>query len=816
MEIVSLNGVWQGKCFTEDGRMDFCFEGKVPGCVHSDLCGSVLPKDLYYRDNAELCEWVENRDFSYERSFTLSSIPHAAKLVFEGLDVYADIDLNGKRIGSVDNMFISHSFDVQKILREGENRLKVYFHSPIKAVRDLPLCRGAFTQERMRTRRIQCTYGWDWVARFVTCGIWRDVYLDCREGFGVKDAYIYTDHIGEKYASIVVETEFCGFEQGGHAEFEIWSPCGERVYFHRFFVQEPSLKTYIDLQDPMLWYPAGYGEQPIYTLCVCGKQYPFGIRTAKILELSDDVGSEYYSKCLEIKESVSGKKYDANEEFAGFQLLVNDVPIFCQGANWVPSEPFVSEESDEKITTLLTLAKQAGLNMLRVWGGGIFEKQHFYVECDRLGILLTQDFLMACGCYPETEESFLEQIRKEAEFAARKLRNHPSLVWWSGDNENAVKGFDDSEDYCGRTVIYKAIYPVLNRLDPHRRFFLSSPYGGTPYASKTKGTTHNTSFLGCSIFPYILKEDMQDYKEHFGQYLARFIAEEPTLGAISLPSLKRFMTEEDIFEKDEMWDYHTKGSPDLSFSMLDILHHFAQKVLGEYKDGQDRFFKMKYAQYEWIRITMENMRRNRGFVNGILYWMWNDCWPAATGWSMVDYYGLPKASYYSFKRCAKKIVLSIDRRDEYDVYLDNNSEENKTLTLTVSCVLHDVVTRLAKVNVAMDAYTTEKVYSIPCTAVPKGAMLICDVVGENAFDRAFYKGGKLIIVPCRALRVLERTPQSITVCADAYIHAVELEGELVFEDNYFSLMPGERRTIFFTPAVHAQTDDLIVNAYTVE
>ena len=548
MSRILLNGAWSGTCFTEEGNVDFTFEGTVPGCAHTDLFGTHIPKDVFYRDNADKCTWIEGRDFEYSKAFILESIPENAILVFAGLDTYADIYVNGKHIGYTDNMFIKHSFRVDEVLRVGENTVTVHFYSPIKKVAGLPLLSGAFTRERMRTRRIQCTYGWDWVARFVTSGIWRDVYIESYAGFGVKDAYVYTDSVSEGYASIVVEAEFENFEDGGYADIEVVSPSGKTVYSNRFFRKESYLKEYIDIRNAELWYPLGYGKQPLYKLIICGKEYSFGIRKAKILELPDEKGSEYYNKCLKIKNSASGEKYDRNTEFSNLCLLINGTEVMCKGANWVPSEPFPSAESDEKITALLELAAEAGVNMIRVWGGGIFEKQHFYNECDRLGILVTQDFLMACGVYPEKERDFIEQLKKEAEFAARELRNHPSLVWWSGDNENAVNGDDSAEDYHGRTAIHEAIYPVLKQLDHSRRLLLSSPYGGTPYASKTKGTTHNTQYLGCSIFPYILKADMQDYKEHFSQYLARFIAEEPTTGAVSLPSLKKFMTEADIFE----------------------------------------------------------------------------------------------------------------------------------------------------------------------------------------------------------------------------------------------------------------------------
>ena len=286
--------------------------------------------------------------------------------MFECLDTYADIYLNGESIGTCDNMFISHRFEISDKLINGENTLTVYFHSPVKTVEGLEHCYGAFTCERMHTRRIQCTYGWDWVARFVTCGISGDVYIDFSDGFRVKNAYIYTVDTGKDYAGIVFEAEFEGYENGGFADVEIISPDGNTVYKNCFFRREGFLKEYIDIPDALLWYPTGYGKQPLYKLIICKKEFTFGIRKAKILELPDKKDSTYYNKCLEIKDSVSGREYDRNKEFSGFQLLINDIPVMCKGANWVPCEPFPCAETDEKITTLLTLAKDAGVNMLRV------------------------------------------------------------------------------------------------------------------------------------------------------------------------------------------------------------------------------------------------------------------------------------------------------------------------------------------------------------------------------------------------------------------------------------------------------------------
>ncbi len=214
---------------------------------------------------------------------------------------------------------------------------------------------------------------------------------------------------------------------------------------------------------------------------------------------------------------------------------------------------------------------------------------------------------------------------------------------------------------------------------------------------------------------------------------------------------------------------------------------------------------------------MENIRRNRGFINGIVYWMWNDCWPASSGWAFVDYYCLPKASFYSFKRCAKQILASIDKTDKYEIYLCNDGLSDKQVKLSLHFVQSGTATPITAADVTVSPAKSEIVFSVPLTDVPENAILICDVTSdETLIDRAFYKSGTLPIVPTDAVKVVSRTENAITVMADKYVHAVELDGEFVFDDNCFSLLPDEKRTITFRPSSEAQSNEINISGYTVE
>lgn len=793
----------------------------VPGCVHTDLIKEGIIKDLFWRDNNKQYEWIENEDFTYSCTFDAKESDDAV-LVFEGLDTYCDIYLNGCAIGSADNMFISHEFNIGGKLQERDNVLEIRFRSPIKEVADRPALNGAFTTERLHTRRMQCTYGWDWVDRFVTCGVYRPVYIRYGSDMYVDSVYVVTENIDEFSAQICVEMEFANFKEGGLVNVAVVSPDGDVVNSAEFYCKEPKAVRRFDITEPQLWYPLGYGEHPIYTLvCTVNDNVhteTFGIRTLKVLQIPDKEGSDYYNLAKALQEGEIGQIMDKNTTYSGFQLVINGKKILCCGANWVPCEPFPSAETPEKFDKLIDLACKMKLNMLRVWGGGLFENKYFYDCCDRAGILVTQDFLMACGTYPETEEWFIESQRKEAEFAVKYLRNHPSLAWWSGDNENATEASEDMEEYRGRKATIGAIAPAIYKYDRSRMFLPSSPYGGKTYASLTSGTTHNTNYID-RMFDYFYDTDCVDYKEYLGQFSARFIAEEPVFGAVSRKSALRFMEESDILDGEQtILRHHTKNNAWLAHEVFDYITTFALKVLGAPSDLEDRYFKYKYIQFEWFRIVFENMRRNIGFCNGLVFWMFNDCWPASLGWSILDYYCMPKAAYYQFRRCAQTLVSSVtcDGKN-YNVTLSNSGFKT---VVAKGCAYRFDKTNMAEAAEKYEFDITADAYSAGTVKLPwsldENNVIVCDVVCDEFADRSFYKHGDLSIHNCNdALRVVARDEHSITVCSDSYIHTVELEGDCVFSADYFSLLPGESKTVTWECLNDNSDSDFTVTAYTI-
>ena len=812
-----MNKIYLSDNWTLSNELKELYQATVPGCVHTDLIAAGLIKDIFWRDNNQNYQWIEDREWEYTCTFD-AEVAQKVYLVFEGLDTYAEITLNEPTLGKTDDMFIPHKFDVSSVLKEKENILTVHFFSPVKTVEGKPKVNGAFTTERMYSRRIQCTYGWDWVDRFVTCGIYRPVYLLYENGIDIEDVYIYTDHLDRFGAQICTEINFTDFEQGGLANVQILSPDGEPVVETSYYVNGPQMIRRFDIASPKLWYPNGYGEQPLYMLVVTvGKnrfEEIFGIRTVRVMQLVDEPNSLYWKKAKQAQNTDAGKKYDQNESFSGFQVIVNGQKIFCKGGNWVPCEPFPSAESDEKIAHLVRMAKDMGANFLRVWGGGLFEKKAFYDACDRCGILVAQDFLMACGHYPEKEKWFIDALTKESAFAAKYLRNHPCLAWWHGDNENATKGSDVQTDYTGRDSALRGLAPQIDQYDHTRPFLPSSPYGGNTYASITRGTSHTTNYLG-DIFQYFEKSDCTDYKEYMEQFVSRFISEEGTFGAVMRPSMLKFMTRDDLLNDptEEILIYHTKNNPGLKRHIFEYVRIFTEKLLGVFSDGEDKFFKYKYVQYEWVRASFENVRRNLGYCNGLIFWMFNDCWPAALGWSFIDYYCLPKPAYYSFKRASKPVIGTItEELGKYVLTVSADTEMPRPVSVKLHMLENGTIIKTYLTTTEISKYGTVSM-TLPWE-YEKDKLIVCDLEYSDGNDRCFYKHGALHMVSCdKEIRVISKSNDSVTLTAKTYVHAVELEGEYMFEDNYFSMLPGETKTI------HAKrcgdTEEFTIKAYTL-
>ena len=816
MKKVYLHSNWS---FTDE-RLDGVLEAKIPGCLHTDLMAAGIITDIYYRDNNDKYGWVENCAPIYETHFD-ATLGDNVCLKFDGLDTFTRVYLNGSLLGETHNMFIPHSFDVTELLRERDNVLRVEFTSPVKAVEGMPISPGfAFTGDRINARRIQCTYSWDWVARFVTMGIFRPVYLEYRDGLEIEDVYVRTDAVDRFGAAIVAEYTLSGFDKPGMVEAELISPSGRVVYRDRFYADREQMVRKMDIPTPELWYPHGYGEQPLYTLRARAGESEYstrlGIRTLRIVNIQDVQGSDYYNRASEAAKADVVNERILDDHFFGFKVIVNGKEIFCRGGNWVPCDPFASEESEEKIRALVRASRDMGANVLRVWGGGLFETPAFFDECDKQGILICHDFLMACGQYPEKQEWFIKELLLESEYAVKLMRNHPSLGWFHGDNENAERGSDVIPDYSGRSSALDGIFPSVYKYSKNIPFLASSPWGGNMFSSITSGTSHNTNYLG-DIFDRFYTTDCHDYKEYLSRYTSRFVSEEPTFGAICRESMLEFMTADDLLGDDEsILKYHAKTNPGLPVHIYDDVRAFAEHLLGEFEDGEDRFFKMKYMQCEWVKVTKELVLRNLGYSNGIIYWMFNDCWPASLGWAFVDYYLRRKPSFYAFKRLSVPFVGSVDPEGKYLTVSNTSDEGDAVFVSVVALDMNDGMREVARLDtsVMLDPYATERI-DLSALYTGENILIVSDVsCGESEY-RSYFKKGNLEITRDDSFEVVKETESSITIRAKKYLQAVELEGDYTYSDNYFTMLSGEVKTVFFK-AFSEKANGVSIKSYTLK
>lgn len=806
---IDLCGTWHLTCNDSPiGKIDL--EGRVPGCVHTDLIENKVIENIFYRDNSKKIQWIENCDFTYTKKFTVDSLSDNAYLEFDGLDTYADIYLNGTKLGEVDDMFIPHEFCADGVLLEGENTLEIRFFSPIKRVEGLPLYAGAFTRERMNTRRVQCTYSWDWVDRFVTMGIYRPARLAFREKNEIDNVYVYTHDVNPYSAQVKIEIELRDFADCGDVvHIEIRDPDGNVVLSKDRVAFQKKIYDTVDIANARLWYPVGYGEQPLYTVTVTSptskKVEKIGIRKVTILQIEDPEGSEYKNLSLELQKLPHLAEFDKNTSPAGFIILVNNIKIMCKGGDWVPCDPFPSEESPEKITRLLEMSVAGGVNMIRIWGGGIFERDEFYTECDRLGILVSQDFLMACGTYPEHEEWFIKALNRETRAAALRLRNRACLVYWCGDNENAVYGTENTNNFPGYRSATFGAEPILRELDPHRCFLASSPYGGELYGSGTRGTSHVTSYLG-DIFPYIENTDMKNYRNYFDRMLTRFCCEYPAFGMSFASSLEKYMTNEDVFgdDKMEMLEFHTKNNPYLGTTLFDTYLDMAQKVFGEFSSGEDRIRKYQLVHCETIRLSMELYRRNKGYSWGLTYWMLNDCWPAAAGWSLIDYYACPKPAYYTFMRSTKPVIAALSEKNgKFSLHVCNDALQG--VTGNAKLYVHDfkencdVWVKSIAFNVNENA--SEKIFECDFAELDallnENTVILCDLESDLGCDRALFVKDRFsdLAIEFTTPVIVSEDENEYVITTENFNPYVVLDVPYLLSDNCFTLKAGEKKTV---------------------
>ena len=795
---INLDGDWQLVGLGPDGATH-TLPARVPGNVHPDLQRAGLIANPFWRTQADDCQWVENWEWRYSREFTVETAfaetQNWVVLRFDGLDTFATILLNGEKIGRAANMFIPHEFEVSKKLSAGVNHLEVRFEPVLRALADKPYAKFAnstafnFTGERVYARKMQCAFGWDWVHRLVTAGIWQGVTLRCYGRARIDDVYVRTTSLDEYRAELTVAiAAIRRTTDAVRARVEIVAPDGGVVAAETVPVDTLGAPLIMTVNDPRWWWPVGYGEQPLYECRVSllsangesldERTVEIGLRTVALEEIPDERGSS-------------------------FTMVVNGTRVFCQGGNWVPADPFPSQVTPERYERLIGHARDARLVLMRAWGGGVYEPDAFWRACNRMGVMVSQDFLFACAAYPEDDPEFVEAVRVELTSAIKSLRNHPSLAFWCGDNELGL-GSRPDEDWSLKKMHAELTATLCAELDPSRPYRPTSPYGGDPNNSPLIGDMHTNAMFQRDLW----QGDMRDYRAYVDAMTGRFMSEYASSGSPPLRSLRRFMTDADLADP-AMWEYHTKNNPHSGSkeTLFQTLEQDARKLYGHPASSAHYVRQLEYVQYEFIRLAMESARR-RKYQNcsGIQFWMYNDCWPAA-GWSVLDYWGDRKAGWYGLASGCKPVIAALDLGDPdtFRWWVCNGTPRPADGRATICVQGWRGGPRWQRdVDFSISANSSRLIAEIPRKEVLPllglDNVFTCEVVSGEGRDRAWYFDGLPLEMepPPATLRVIQEDNAKhgkITVSTDHYARVVTLEADVDFSDNYFELLPGETRTI---------------------
>ena len=640
MKIVSLNGTWELKGKRE-GSSDteyIALQGRVPGMVQLDLSKEgYLPADLYMGENIVEAEKYEDYEWWYERTFECPVERENVYLVFEGVDCLAEYYLNGVMIGKSENAFISHEFRIDKWLTEGENTLRVHLKSATVYAdnMDYPI-RTLFSinSDGAHLRKPPHSFGWDIMPRAVTSGLWREVRLECRDVISFSQAYALTGR-GECNFFYTLATDLYDIDG---VEVELDCSSGDSRVKERAVVNKKFDRITFTIDNPKLWFPYGYGEPNMYDgyarIYRCGelvheREISFGVRDV-VLERRDPDG------------------FDNGQ----FRFLINGVEVMCRGSNWVPLDAFHSRDA-ERYDEALALVKDIGCNILRCWGGNVYEDHKFFDFCDRNGIMVWQDFAMACGQYPHTEE-FMRNIRDEAVSVIRKLRQHPSLVLWAGDNEvdACFPMYDPNKNLITRELLAQCVRDN----DLGRPYLPSSPF----ISEKMYEAGFRSQYMGSKIVEEHIWGPRDYYKSDFYKSnSAHFVSETGYHGCPSLDSIKKFITPERVwpYHNNPEWILHSSDQYGRDHRVM-LMEKQVRQLFGEVPtDPEDYIIASQVSQAEAKKYFIERMRVGRPDKTGIIWWNLLDGWPQMSD-AVVDYYFEKKLAYSYIKRSQAPFVIA--------------------------------------------------------------------------------------------------------------------------------------------------------------
>jgi len=802
---VDLTGKWEFKQYPASARrmrdLDSAdwLEANVPCSIFSSLIAADKIKQDDINARPEDFFWVSEKPWIYRKIFDAPAelLNHdRVDLVFDGLDTIASIWLNDKLIGKTNNMFIPFRFDVTALLKSRNNSLLVKFEPAVQYAKRLMSRYTSFSESdfinpyRVYIRKAQYQFGWDWCPGLPGCGIWRPVHLEGTKKARFADLHVRTVDCNHRYADIKIAVKL---DTVTEEEFlcKLTLSCREQVIEHNltFRAGEDSQSTVIRIKSPLLWWPAGYGEQHLYNLelgllnsdeIIDRIQKRIGIRTAKLNRSPDEYGEK-------------------------FQFEINGQPVFAKGANWVPASIFAGAVGSSDYEKLLSAAAKSNINMLRVWGGGYYEAEKFYELCDHLGIMIWQDFMFACAYYPD-RRWFLEEVEKEAAIIIKRLRNHPCLVLWCGNNEidwlHHAGCLGKGKKFYGKAIYHRLLPQLAAELDPDTDYIPTTPLGEKDEFKTGKTlTTHNWGVWSGH-------QPVRQY-QCLPEDVPRFVTE---FGMQSLPhikTIKNFCPPEQLHIGSysiEKHNYQLDGNS--------RLYRYIGDLFGTAENLEQFVYFSQITQARGVKAYVEHLRAHNFRNNGVLFWQFNDCCPAIS-WSAIDVTGEPKALYYYAKRFFCKLLIAVVSEPEkvqlglpsalhpLKVIVINDSEQ--PITATLNCRLIDLFGHLldqVALPIAIAPFSTSTPPKLPKTIIfpmhpDKSCLhLVIDRNGEKIAENLFfYLPDKYIDWPkaeiSKSFSQITDKQWKLKLKSNAIAKDVQISTSVAaqFSDNFIDLIP---------------------------
>ncbi|WEL20141.1 glycoside hydrolase family 2 protein [Halorhabdus sp. BNX81] len=822
MQKIPLNGRWQFRAQDDDAWLD----GTVPGGVYTDLLENGEIDDPFYADNELDVQWVGKTDWEYRRTVDVDPEfldEDRVRLQCEGLDTVATVLVNGEVVGESSNMHVGHEFDVAEALEPGTNEITVQFRSPVEygieqmAAHPYEIPHTHYPVEqpgRPFVRKAQCHYGWDWGPVLPTMGIYRDISLIAYSSPRLTYTKTAQDHTG----SGIDVTVRVGIDAPAAGEYELAASVADGSVTETVALTDGQQEVPLTLsvEDVELWWPNGYGDQPLYELAV----------TVRDGETEQTVTDRVGFRDLDLV-------VDPDEDGTAFYFEVNDTPIYAKGANTIPVAPMYGDVTPDRYEHLLRSAADANMNMLRVWGGGYYESEDFYDRCDEQGILVWQDFMFACSLYPATE-AFLASVEDEVRYQVRRLATHPSIALWCGNNENEEalhNWFADHDAHAEHVTDYEALYTetigaTVREEDPSRTYWPGSPSSGPdaedPYTFE-KGDIHY----------WAVWHEGQPFENYYTTE-PRFVSEFGYQSFPSIESLETVLDPGDFNPTAPMMEHHQRNPGGNATILTRLASYFRVPF-----DFADFVYLSQLLQAEAMTTAIEYWRRRKPTTMGTLYWQLNDLWPVAS-WASIEYDGKWKAQQYAARRQYAPVLLSFHPEFDADTGGDNAQADSDreewgeitaqtlwltsdkprplsgTIDLRVVTFDGDVIEeRTIDVDIASQESTAIETIDrddLPAGVDPSAIMVRAefdgsgdslstehDVPGDTFPAEAFFADYKALDLPETDV-TWEIDGTAVTLTSERAALFVELDvGDLrgSFSDNYIHLAPGEHRTITF-------------------